>query len=154
MNQAIGNIWDFHAQGMHIVIPTNCHGVMGAGLARQARERFPDLELAYKRACREEGYKPFIYLDNPRRILLLPTKHHWQEDASPALIYAMLLSLRQWAQKNPTVKIAVPALGAGLGRLPLHEVQRLMESILDSNQFTLVLLGEAVGAPENKERRW
>mgnify|MGYP006048552271 CR=1 FL=1 len=49
--EAHGDLWDVHAQGSWIaittngVIRTNGHGVMGAGLAKQAADRFPRLPL-------------------------------------------------------------------------------------------------------------
>jgi O-acetyl-ADP-ribose deacetylase (regulator of RNase III) len=35
-----------------LVNPVNCKGVMGAGLAKQFRERFPENYLEYKNYCK------------------------------------------------------------------------------------------------------
>jgi hypothetical protein len=41
-----------------IVIPVNCHGVAGAGLAKQADEKWPEAMRAYREACQNRTMAP------------------------------------------------------------------------------------------------
>lgn len=62
-DELIGNLWDFHRTDLEcfIVIPTNgvlkANGdaVMGAGLAKQAAQRFPTLPKLLGQAIRDTG---------------------------------------------------------------------------------------------------
>lgn len=49
-----GNLLDI-TEGL-ICHQVNCLGIMGAGLAKQIRERYPDVYQQYYNLCREGGY--------------------------------------------------------------------------------------------------
>ena len=49
----VGNILDAKADA--ILHQTNCKGVMGAGLALQIRNKYPDVYAKYRILCKEEG---------------------------------------------------------------------------------------------------
>lgn len=51
-----GNIFESSAQT--IVNPVNCKGVMGAGLAKQFKERYPKMYQAYHIFCMTGLFKP------------------------------------------------------------------------------------------------
>lgn len=69
-----------------LVNTVNCVGVMGRGLALQFKTALRDKWEAYARASEAGQVQPgrmFVYdrhrLDNPRLIINLPTKRHWQD---------------------------------------------------------------------------
>ena len=69
-----------------VVNPVNCVGVMGAGLAKQFKEAYPEAYEDYKTYC-EEGhmkvYKCHVFVrqnaDAQKYIINCPTKDHWRE---------------------------------------------------------------------------
>jgi len=143
MKAVKADIWDLHAQGMAVVVPTNMcvngkgEAVMGAGLALQAARRFPWLP---------KQYGEYLQLGIPRgifeevRLVMVPTKRHWKDPSTLELVEAgvrwltsqePLFAVRGW-------EVAVPPLGCGLGGLKLAQVQPIMEKWL-SDRFVLVL---------------
>lgn len=110
-----------------LVNPVNCVGVQGAGLARQFREHFPDLDVQYRAACR----LGMLTLGNPLlsadgRVLWFPTKHHWRERSRLHDIDRGLQRfVIQWGEDPRSW--AFPALGCGLGGLDWRPVRQLME---------------------------
>lgn len=145
MKEAFGDLWDYHAQGWWAVIPTNCQhsrgrAHMGAGLARQAAWRYPELPARYAAALEQQK----LNLELPeQRLILLPTKTVWRKAADPILITYGVLRLRRWADAQPEVPgepllVALPQLGCGLGQLEWAHVQPLLERQLD-DRFTVLL---------------
>ena len=165
-------IWSFlptHA----IVIPTNAgwradgSNVTGAGLAKQAAERFPDLPAWYGLVCRREQ----------RLDRVPPPALHWPRDAAgPALVLVAVkpcdltqphLSWDQPArlelverglfglqQMTETPRVAVPLLGCGNGGLDPRVVLPLMRRLLDDRfllvdrQIETISLNPLEGGPE------
>ncbi len=84
-----------------LVNPVNTVGVMGAGVAKQFKQRFPEMYEDYRRACREGKvyikiengkirYRPHVYLFKKSFIILnLPTKTHWRLPSSDIYIYTL-----------------------------------------------------------------
>lgn len=167
-----GDIWDYHRRGAFVVVPTNTctradgTAVMGAGLAKQAAERFPQLPEAYgfvlceidpltgEEATPEEWHNPELpWIYEPERLVLFPTKCEWRKGSMLKLIHQNLESFtQQWgsfnaeqmraARKGPFV--AWPMLGCGLGGLNWEtEVRPLMERYLQCERFAVVLPGTA-----------
>ena len=79
----VKNIWDLHDLGGWVGIPTNIgwtkngYNVMGAGLAFQAKEKYPDLPFQYGRILRNhyEKNSGILVVEIPEyKLLMLPTK--------------------------------------------------------------------------------
>lgn len=118
MQTVSDNIWDLHAAGYAVVIPTNtCFrgtgtAVMDAGLAKQAADRFPALPATYGKWLR--GPHPEVPFAAPNRLFCLPTKRDWREVAQMDLIESGM----DWlCQHYGEERVALPLLGAGLGQL-------------------------------------
>ncbi len=60
MREVIGDILTPASGGASVVVchQVNCMGVMGAGLARQIRDRFPEVFRAYKKQCLAWKHNP------------------------------------------------------------------------------------------------
>lgn len=125
-----------------VVLPVNCVGVPGKGLALAAAKRWPDWAAAYRADCRAGGMKPGrVYctlgrgsaLPPPHAILSFTTKDHWRDPSQVAWIEGGLRCLaafcRGWSSRTPRT-VAVPALGCGLGELAWDDVRPLAEKIL------------------------
>lgn len=122
---------DIFASGVECVINTvNCHGVMGAGLAKAFAQRYPAILEPYKRACAEKTLKPggvqLIRVDRAsgRRgasgdllIANVATKDHWKQPSQAAWVDAALGKLARALEERQVRSVAIPKLGAGLGGL-------------------------------------
>jgi O-acetyl-ADP-ribose deacetylase (regulator of RNase III) len=125
-----GDILRSHMQTL--TVPVNTVGVMGKGLALQVKLRYPDVRTEYQRVCRQGLLamgRPYLYkpkADGAKWFLLFPTKRHWREDSDLAGIEEGLRWLLESYKALGITSLAVPALGAGLGRLPWRSVGPLM----------------------------
>lgn len=133
-----------HAEAEAVVCPVNCVGVMGAGLALQFRDRFPDYYKAYKEACRSRdgplrigrvwvyGAMPYAisYPDNPYHIISFPTKRHYRDQSNILHIQSGLISLQATTIKLRLRSIAIPPIGCGLGGLDYERVRQMVEEMI------------------------
>lgn len=140
---AAGNldVWDLHAHGFWVLVPTNQQrradgtAVMGAGLARQAADRFPDLAARYGR-CLSNGQ---VRAQIPEhRLLLAPTKGHWRQPAQMALVHELLTAVARWCAANPAHAVALAAPGCGLGGLPWPDVRDSARDRLEGSRVLLL----------------
>lgn len=136
----------FDSERHMIAIPVNLQGVMGAGLAKAAKFKFPKLFQVYKDACEygdldvyapvlvsndewvfypEDGSEPLI-----RMICLFATKDDWRKDSDIEWIREGLKYLRYHYKNAGVQSMALPALGCGLGGLQWDDVYSLIKEIL------------------------
>jgi len=158
METLYGNIWRLAGPTDFVVIPTNigwrkgtAQGIMGAGLAAQARSRWPTAEGSWGAHCvrciNERGSRgivpPLLLLTGelPIGIILLPTKplnfrephRSWQGPADPELIKHGLRHILAEAHTeiltllHKTYRVLVPLLGAGHGSMAEAESKRIIE---------------------------
>lgn len=124
-----------------LVCPTNSVGVMGAGLAKAFRNKFPGLLDAYRRHCNKHDYVdmvPFVFQTRGGQIVYcLHTKRHWRQDSKLAYVKKGLEGLAEWCKTARVESIAMPALGCGRGKL-------LWEDVLPS----VMNFAESVTIPE------
>lgn len=106
------------------VNPVNLQGVMGAGLAKSFRLRFPDMFRAYQDLCFREALRPgllHLWKGPERWVLNFPTKLDWRSPSRLGMIEAglesFLICYGGWGINSA----AFPALGCGLGRLRWEE---------------------------------
>lgn len=125
-----------------IVIPTNgtmkadgcC--VMGAGLALDAKKKWPNLP-------RQLGDKLTIGGNVPHgfpqyRIITFPVKHNWWEKADITLIRISAMHLATESVSSRYETIYVPKVGCGNGRLAWKDVKNVLEEFLTS-RFIIVV---------------
>ena len=126
-----GNILESNAD-VH-VIPVNCGGVMGAGLARAYRNRFPRVEGAYLGLCADGVLRPGVVKwagAYDKTFVFFPTKDEWRNSSQLAWIQEGLLELTVALIEGKLRKakhVAIPALGCGLGGLEWQPVRRELE---------------------------
>lgn len=118
-----------------LVNPVNCVGVMGKGLARQFRNRYPEMDRQYRQDCNRRLLQPGTVRAYPvspnRTIICLPTKRHWREPSRLRDIAAGLDALADWIADNPVAGVAIPPLGTGLGGLRWDAVRPLIVRFAD-----------------------
>lgn len=125
----------FESKTQAIVNPVNCVGVMGAGLAKQFKEKYPDYYLQYKILCDEKVIKPgtiWLCKNGEKYIVSFATKNHWKNKSELIWIKLGLMQLRDAIIIKEIHSIAIPALGCGLGGLYWIDVKELiLEQLCD-----------------------
>lgn len=131
----------FDSPAKFICNPVNCSGVMGAGLARQFKIRFPSMHTQYKTDCDNGLYRlgiPRLWVNPDKRgrhVINFPTKNHWREYSDMWYIRKgfdyILLHEFQWGIPDAGGTIGVPALGCGLGGLDVREFENLLKEMFD-----------------------
>ncbi len=114
-----------------IVNPVNCVGVMGAGLARQFRLKYPEMFREYAKVCMNNTLRPGIMhvfiistKQTPNFIINFPTKLHWKDPSDVSYITKGLIALREEIVSREIHSIAIPKLGCGYGGLDWNVVRR------------------------------
>ena len=105
--------------------PVNCVGTMGAGLAKQFRDKYGD--TIYRTYCKHGLLKPGKTMvvatdDDEKSILLFPTKDHWKDPSKIEYIESGLQDVAINIQRGVIDgSIAFPKIGCGLGGLDWEE---------------------------------
>jgi len=126
----------FESKCHTIVNPINCVGVMGGGLAKIFKEKYPLMFTQYKLKCDEGSIVPgslFYYepeLPWDYNVLNFPTKIDWKNPSEYDIVRAGLESFVQSYKDLGITKIAFPALGCGLGGLDWNNIKPMMEKYL------------------------
>ena len=116
-----------------LVNPVNCRGVMGKGLAKAFKERWPEMFRQYQEACKKGEVRPgspLLFRDDDRQILSVPTKDDWKMPSTYEMVEAGLKAIRDHYREWGITSIAMPALGCGLGGLEWSKVRPLIETHL------------------------
>ena len=111
-----------------IIIPVNCVGVPGAGLAKQAVKKYPEMKSKYVEYCKESILKPGVpqVITYPRKMVLFPTKNHWRNKSKMEWITQELEKLSKTAAIFTS--LAIPPIGCGLGGLNWTDVEKHIKS--------------------------
>ena len=123
-----GNILDDDVAAL--VNPVNCVGVMGAGLAKQFKKKYPDMFEEYVEACNSGTFKignvhAFAAADG-HYILNFPTKYDWRDPSKVDYINDGLNTLYTALPNLGIRSIAIPPLGCGLGGLEWEVVKPMI----------------------------
>lgn len=156
MLQESGDLWTWHAEKRWIVITTNIGwrrdgtNPMGAGVARVASEKYPDLSRWYGEKCQKYGSKTPVMPYFEGRFFLFPTKKlnffqpwlSWKSDADLDLIRKSCRQLVKLAdllteRGDLLIQIGMPLPGCGNGNLTVHQVMPIVTKELD-DRFVLL----------------
>lgn len=130
----------FSSKSQVLVNPVNCIGVMGAGLALNFKQQYPDMFSHYQTMCSENRIKPgclWLYHSSPW-ILCFPTKRHWRDRSRIEWIDVGLRNFIKIYKEKGIESIAFPKLGCGLGGLNFdRDVKPLMEHYLSDPPISI-----------------
>ena len=135
--QRQGDMWSVYQEADLFLITTNAtlkqNGalVMGRGIARQARDRFPGLDLALgghiQSVCDgsanalRSGLSEYGLLVSPRwptaKLGAFQVKTHYRQPADLALITHSTAALAVWCEAHPQAAVHLNYPGIGNGRL-------------------------------------
>ena len=116
------------------IIKSDGRAVMGAGIAREANERF-NLDLTLAKFLKETGnnvYDLGIHQnsDSFMHIISFPTKNHWRYKSDLGLIERSAYQLAKLADRMGLTKVYLPPVGCGNGgRNWDTEVSQLLHSL-------------------------
>lgn len=149
MKLAHGDMWTVYDQADLFLVTTNGvvtksgKLVMGAGIAKSARDRFPGVDQALGAAVKASG-SPYGLLVSSRwfmphdgseptaKLSAFQTKDNWTEGSSPALIAFSARKLLAWCERHPTARVHLNMPGVGCGGLRREEVSPLLEPLPDT----------------------
>jgi O-acetyl-ADP-ribose deacetylase (regulator of RNase III) len=123
-----GNIFNSTCEAL--VNPVNCVGIMGAGLAKVFKSKYPSNFEKYKSACDANTLKVGTCLttyENGKYIINFPTKIHYSEESEYSYISDGLDALIRHCNHYQIKSVAIPAIGCGLGGLSFGKVLRMIE---------------------------
>lgn len=135
------DIWD-NDSGI-VLIPVNCVGVMGLGLAKDCKERHPDVYKDYRKACKSGNFNintlKLYMIKDDFAILLFPTKYEWREYSRIEWVEDNLKKLGTCLSRSPIDVFHVPPIGCGAGGLDYNEVRPMIEHYLNHDRITVNL---------------
>lgn len=141
-----GNIWDSGATNIAVttnsVIRSDGSLVMGAGIAKQAIMRHPELSYlagaAVKKRYGQMGMYGFLgpfsfeYEGQPENIYLFQTKINFTHPSRLSLIEFSVSSLNLYLNQNPGFELAMNFPGIGKGELRMPDVLPIIQRLPDS----------------------
>lgn len=136
-----GNIFSSSAKA--IVITVNCEGVMGAGIALDAKNRWPEIYDVYSKRCERNDFHvgEIMWADSvSKKVALFPSKKLWRAPSKLSYISDGLDTLRSDIDQMSITSIALPHLGCSNGGLTWSEVKPLIVEKLSTIDGLLVEL--------------
>lgn len=126
-----GSIFDSNADA--IVNAVNCVGIMGGGLAKAFKDRFPHMYEQYVLQCAYNVLRPgkmdlyFLDPQNHKFIINFPTKDHFKDPSELRYILDGTTTLASVVKRYKMRSVALPALGCGLGGLSWGVVKPILQ---------------------------
>lgn len=143
-----GDIWKSGAET--VVVPVNCVGIMGKGMALQCKRRYPRVYGEYIQDCARRLIEPgdvFHYqtwdASAPQKwVLCAATKNHWRAGSQLRWVERCIREIDRTCCADRNGVVAVPMLGCGLGGLKWEDVRPIMEERLGESTETTFLVYE------------
>ena len=145
MNTVTGDIWCVANPNDFVVIPTNgivkANGelVMGAGLAKQARDRVPGCASYFGTLVRNSGNHVYrMHRAGKPKLVSFPTKNHYRDPSTIQLISRSAVELNELAHTLPTGRFLLPMVGTGYGGLKWVKVKQTIDLIIDAPNIIII----------------
>jgi O-acetyl-ADP-ribose deacetylase (regulator of RNase III) len=123
----------FASPAQTLVNTVNTVGVMGKGIAKSFKERYPEMFREYKRHCDRKELQIgtlLLWRGEDKWVLNFPTKTTWRLPSTMAYVQAGLEKFVASYEELGITSISFPPLGCGNGNLAWEQVKPLMESHL------------------------
>ena len=130
-----------------ILHQVNCQGVMGSGIAKQVKEKYPWVYAHYKRFCKNFrnkedllGFKQGIYINEKQEIINIYSQLNYGYDGKCYTDYdALEKALKSVNDFYKGKTIAIPYLmGCARGGGDWNIVYKMIEEIFDENINILI----------------
>lgn len=122
------------------IVKKNGSAVMGAGLAKQAKNKWPGIDVQLGHYLSNLGNMVCGLLKIPDKdcwVISFPTKNHWKDPADLELIKQSCEQLGVLADTFKWEYVFLPPVGCGLGGLSIDVVKPALEELLD-DRFYLI----------------
>jgi hypothetical protein len=140
VREVVGDLWETECEAR--CITTNGltlrdgTAVMGVGVAKQAKIRYPWLPKHLGRLLRARGNHVFdIGSWEGARLITFPTKHDWRDPSDPNLIRKSCQELKKLGFKGV---VALPRPGCGAGGLTWAAVKPILEQELPEDNYVVI----------------
>jgi hypothetical protein len=152
-----GDLWNYHPNDW-IVITTNLgwkqdgSAVMGAGLAKDVDDRYPEVARWYGAKNRwRDTHQPLVDLYHPKKLIMLPTKKlnyakpflSWKFDSDVELIEQSLKSMVAEVEKfgAPGIQeVYLSPPGCSNGNLKYGDVSQMLFDVLGPSKVAFVIV--------------
>lgn len=126
----------FTTDAKYIGHGVNCKGVMGAGIAKTIREKYPLVYNEYRIVCQTNPPPKtgtyFVYPGRDKLIVNLFTQFNPGPDAAYEWVFLSLLRFSRRAsdriERNGNL-VAIPEIGCGIGGLEWPVVKKIIETV-------------------------
>ncbi len=147
----------FDSPAQTLVNTVNTVGIMGKGIAKVFRERYPKMFSEYRKLC-DGGEltvgRLHLWKGEDRWVLNFPTKTTWRLPSKLEYVEAGLQTFISNYESMGIVSASFPPLGCGNGNLDWDEVKPIMEEYLSKPSIPIYVHSLHVGdefVPEHKE---
>lgn len=142
MKEATGDLWSYPADLITITtngfVKKNGAAVMGAGCAKEAKEKVNNLEYVLGRALDNIGnHTTLLGYYEDKGIASLPVKHNFWEKADIKLIERSIHELIAITDQHGFESVVIPRPGCGNGGLLWEDVRGDIMGYLD-DRFTII----------------
>ncbi len=133
-----GDMWSAWDDADLFLITTNAtiknNGalVMGRGIAKEARDRFPGLDFALGRAVLERGSHYYLLISPSwpaKKLGLFQVKCDFARPADMKLIQLSATALHKWCAVHPFAQVHLNYPGIGNGHLLIDQVAPLLAEL-------------------------
>lgn len=144
MKEIKGNAWDVYLDYDALCLTTNgfvkqngeC--VMGRGIAKEAKDRFPSLPKILGNGIKKYGNRSMkLTKVNDTYLISFVVKHNWWEEADINLIRRSCNEVVDMVNKFGWKKILLPRPGCGNGKLKWNDVKPILEETLDDRFYVI-----------------
>jgi hypothetical protein len=112
--------------------------VMGAGVARLAKDRFIGCDEVLGALVKVRGNIVQQFWNNPC-LVSFPTKGNWQDLSTLNRIEQSTIQLLEWSNRNPVYKtIILPQPGTMNGGLQWQDVRPILTKVLTDDKFIVI----------------
>lgn len=137
MIEIFDNIWNFKSEYICVltngIVKKDGRLVMGSGQAKEALQRYPNIDLLLGDYINSFGNRCFIL--KYHGLISFPTKNHYKDLSSIDLIEKSCRELVEIADKFNIKSISIGRPGTGLGGLKWKNVKPILEKYLDDRFF-------------------
>jgi O-acetyl-ADP-ribose deacetylase (regulator of RNase III) len=123
----------------------NCLGVMGAGIAKEFKKRWPAMYQEYRRKCHYGEFNlgdVFPWVVGDLTIYNLATQQEFKADIKA--IQTAITSMLKLAEAAKIDTVGIPRIGAGLGGLEWNEVKWVLQIVEQLSPVTIVVFEDFV----------
>lgn len=143
MREIYGDMWSIECDAFCIttngIVKRDGKAVMGAGVARQARDKFTGIDAVLGNLIRNHGNVCQVIVDVPSypALVAFPTKNDYRNPSTFELIETSAHQLVRIATEKGWTKVILPRPGCNNGRLNWSDVRQSLEPILDDRFFII-----------------